>query len=313
MRCEIEWNSLSPAKWEENFAKVRRSNILQSYDYARAMAPLHKQKGRWGLIKMDDKEAGLIQILEAGALGNLIHAATLDRGPLWFDGFGGKDDFKDFMKAFAHQFPKRIGRKMRFIPETGYNIDAVMREHGYQKQGGAEYQTLWMDLTQNQEELRANLKKNWRGMLNRAEKEDVHIAIENHAAHLKECLQLYATDKIEKGYDGPHVETLIALAKTFAPQKRMFIGRAEKNGTVLGYGLFLLHGRSATYQIGWTGPQGRGIGAQNKLLWEACLALKSKGIRDLDLGGVNEQTAKGVKQFKEGMGGELVSYAGLYS
>ena len=42
------------------------------------------------------------------------------------------------------------------------------------------------------------------------------------------------------------------------------------------------------------------------------LALKEKGYRDLDLGGVNDGDAKGVKLFKEGMGGTTVTLIGHY-
>lgn len=308
----IEWNGLSPAVWEERFAKIRQSNMLQSYAYALGICGLKKQKARWGVIKLNGEEAGLVQILEVGLLKNLIHAVILDRGPLWFDGFGSHQDFEDFLIAFKAQLPKRLGRKIRFIPEYSADIDPILQKHGFKKQGGQPYQTIWLDLTRDIEERRGNLKKNWRNMLARAEKDNIVTHFDFSTDHLKLAIGKYALDKAEKGFDGPSVELLVALSKTFGSQNKILLGRAEKEGNVLGYALFFMHGSSATYQIGWTSAQGRTNGAQNKLLWDSLEALKQKGITDLDLGGVNDETAKGVKKFKEGMGGTLVSFSGLY-
>ena len=36
------------AEWEARFSRIRRSTILQSYDYARAVCPIYGQRARWG-------------------------------------------------------------------------------------------------------------------------------------------------------------------------------------------------------------------------------------------------------------------------
>ena len=55
------------------------------------------------------------------------------------------------------------------------------------------------------------------------------------------------------------------------------------------------------------------LGAHNLMLWQAALKLKAQGKTVFDLGGVNDEDAKNVKAFKEGMGGEHIVLAGLYS
>ena len=79
MECNIEWNKLTLPEWDSRFNALPRPNILQSYDYARAICATDRMKARWGLVKIDGAEAGLVQILEAGILGNLVHAVILDR------------------------------------------------------------------------------------------------------------------------------------------------------------------------------------------------------------------------------------------
>ena len=99
MICDIKWNSLSVQDWQEHFNKIIRPNVLQSYEYAMAICPLQNQSARWGLIYIDNQEAGLVQIQEAGILGNIFHALIIDRGPLWFETFGAPEHFKAFLKC----------------------------------------------------------------------------------------------------------------------------------------------------------------------------------------------------------------------
>ncbi len=46
---------------------------------------------------------------------------------------------------------------------------------------------------------------------------------------------------------------------------------------------FVRHGATASYHLGWTGPAGRAGEAHRALLWAAALALRSDGVRWLDL------------------------------
>ena len=75
--------------------------------------------------------------------------------------------------------------------------------------------------------------------------------------------------------------------------------------------LFFVHGRTATYTLAWTGPEGRRRHAHNLLLWRAVLALRERGLGWLDLGGVNA-AAPGVARFKLGLGGRLHTLAGTF-
>ncbi len=315
MTAHIHWNTLSPPAWQTKFAQLPSANLLQSYEYALAICPLKRQKGRWGVIEIDGREAGLVQILEASLLAKTIHALAIDRGPLWFDGYGSLDHFSQFLEALFKQFPRRIGRKYRIIPEMEQSpvLDNLMSACGFQK-NGKPYETIILDLTHDQESLRAGLKKNWRGALAKAEKQDgVSVDWSITTADYKEFLHNYAADKAEKGYGGPSVELLTALARTFIPSGKMRFGRAIKDGQAIASVLLLKHGKSATYQVGWTSDAGRQLGAQNLLLWHAMLELKQDGITELDLGGINDDTAKGVKIFKEAMGGRIVRLGALYT
>ena len=76
--------------------------------------------------------------------------------------------------------------------------------------------------------------------------------------------------------------------------------------------LVLCHGVAATYLVSWTGEAGRRHRANYLLLWRAMSALRKRGGRWLDLGGVDTTHAPGVARFKLGLGGEPFTLTGTY-
>ena len=194
INCEIQWNILSLEDWQARFGRIRRANLLQSYEYALAACAVNRQTARWGLIKIDGVEAGLVQMLEAKALGQLFHALIIDRGSLWFDGFGAPEHVLAFTAEINRQFPKRIGRRRRFIPEAS-GLDILPK---FKKTETPSYQTIWLDLTQDEDALRAGLKKKWRNTLTKAEKAGLTIKWDTSGTTLPFLIEGYIVDKAAK-------------------------------------------------------------------------------------------------------------------
>jgi len=310
----IEWNNVPPAQWKTYLKRVTRLNLLQSEEYALAMAKLNKQRIKRGVIYCDGKEAGIVQILEVGILKNAVHAVLLDRAPLWFDGFGSLKDFKGFLEIFSSQFPKRLGRKIRFIPEFEDSPKAVsaMKEYGYNSVSAEGYQTIWLNLKPELEILRKNLNKKWRNMLNQSERKDLEVIWSKGGANFAWLMTNYAQDKDNKGYDGASLKTVIALSGEFSRGQNLLIGTAMLDSKPIAAILLFIHGRSSTYQIGYTSDKGRECRAHHLLLWSALEQLKGRDIDEFDLGGVNDKSAEGVRVFKRGLGGKVVKTLGIY-
>ncbi|RMF38910.1 MAG: GNAT family N-acetyltransferase [Alphaproteobacteria bacterium] len=314
MQCQIEWDGLDGPEWDRRFARLRRANLLQSRAYAEAVCPAQGQRPRRGAIRIDGELAGLVQIQEAALLRRLIHALILDRGPLWFEGFGAAEHARAFFAAFTRAFPARAGRRRRVIPELprrqahaaleGLDLAALP--------GHLPYQTIWLDLTPEPAEIRTRLRGKWRNALNRAERAGIEVVWDWSGAALMPLMAHYMRDRAEKRYPGPEPAVIAALARRFVPEGGMGIATAVHDGLPLGQILVFCHGRSATYQIGWTGEAGRRLAASHLLLWNAIETLRRRGIADFDLGGVNDEGAAGVKKFKMGLSGELVELAGQY-
>ncbi len=317
MKCEIFWNKLPLDEWQNRFATIRQSNILQSYHYAQAAAKTWGQRAQWGLITIDGVEAGLVQLMESKILFGAIHGVILDRGPLWFDGFGTAVHIKLFFDAIGQKFPPRWGRKRRILPEikAGGTVEQIIKQCGFdKKQDILGYQTIWWDLNIDDEQARATLKSNWRGSLKKAEKSGITIEWDSEKKSYPLFKPCYLADKMAKQYDGVSPKLLDNLALFSTQASPMIIGKAVLNGHDIGAILILTHGSCATYQIGWTQDKGRETCAHHLLLWQARAILKKYNVIMLDLGGINDQDekAKGLSAFKRGTGGDIVQLAGHY-
>jgi hypothetical protein len=316
MKCEIIWNELSLQEWRVRFAAVKRSNILQSYEYGIANAKTYRQSARWGLIKINGQEAGMVQVVEASILWGAFHAIILDRGPLWFKGCGGAMHISAFFKEFNTQFPKRFGRKRRLLPEVddGATALGILKKTGLSRvEDQTGYQSLWWDLDVEEDMARSSLKLNWLGSLKKAESSDLIIEWDDKGKFYPWLRTHYALDKAARGYNGISPKLLDNLATVLTSAPIILIGKAQKNKADIAGILILLHGQGATYQIGWSSDAGRAVNAHNLLLWQARQELKKYGIQDFDLGGVNEEaSALGIKKFKTGTGATPYKLVGQY-
>ena len=312
--CEIKWSALSDQEWNKCFYNIKRSNLLQSDSYVRTMAQLDNQKQRRGVIEIDGNIAGLIQILEAGILNNAVHGVIVDRAPLWLDGYGSAQDFEMFLKAFTREFPKRFGRRIRFIPEMENNVVCreLLQKYGYKSSNNHGYQTIWLDIRPELDLLRKKLNPKWRNKLVKSEKRGLDITFGDATQYFPWLIKNYAKDKALRGYDGASPKIITALVKEFSRGENMLLGTALLEGEPIAAILIFIHGSSSTYQIGYTSDSGRANCAHNLLLWRAVEELKAGNITDFDLGGVNDESAKNVKTFKEGLGGKLYETLGIY-
>ena len=314
MKCQIKWRDFTQAEWAESFSRIAQSTITQSYIYAQAFSKLEKINVRHGVIMINDKEAGIVQIFEASLFFKAIHAVIIDRAPLWFTGHGSMIEQKLFYDVLNKEFPARFGRKRRLLPEMEQSNagQAMLIQCGWRlKEETTSYQTLWWDLSQPVEGAQKNLSKGWAGSLKKAQTSDIDIEWDDDLCSYSLFKEQYLKDKKNKAYEGLSPQLLDNLAAFSTKDFPIIIGNAKRGHTVIASVLFLLHGRSATYQIGWTSEAGRKYCAHHLLLWQCRDILSRYGIDQLDLGGIHDHN-EGLSRFKKGTGAAPVTLAGHY-
>lgn len=309
---EIDWSPISNKRWCELLNEAPRANLLQSWPYAVAARMHDQMMSRRGVIMENGELLGMLQIQEVKV--GPIHVVKLDRGPLWLDADPGEQRWRSFFASFNGNFPRRIGRWRRILPELddSQQFRQMLSEAGYRAKRAEPYRTLIVDLRPDLEQIRKRLKGKWRNTLNQAERSGVEAICDRTGKTGVAFLGAYAADKTVRGYRGAKPARLGTMMAAAEASDDLLILNGQMKGKVVAAILILRHGSGATYQAGWTGEQGRASKAHHLLLWRAIEMLKGDGVRRLDLGGIHPAMAEGVTRFKEGLGGEPVTLPGLY-
>lgn len=315
----IAWNNCTIGEWNRLLAQIPRSTLTQSFAYGEAMLLTERWRPQFGLIERDDRPVGLVMALEKKLL-SLATVVKIHRGPLWLAEGLEPAVMEAGLRALRQRYPARLVRWVTFLPElpAGTESTALLTRCGWRPTSDDPYRTIWVDLEPEPDILRQRLRRNWRHHLKQAE--GAGLTVENHPEHagLPWLIERYLDDRQARGYRGPSgplaVRLRNALHKNANPHYGALLLRALDSAGQPQAGVFMLrHGLSATYQIGWNSPEGRRNHAHQLLLWQAMLALRTRGVRWLDLGGINPASAAGVTDFKRGLGGDEVELTGSYT
>jgi lipid II:glycine glycyltransferase (peptidoglycan interpeptide bridge formation enzyme) len=126
-------------------------------------------------------------------------------------------------------------------------------------------------------------------------------------------LERYRSLLTERGFGATPPELVQSLADhAFRPDDMLVLRAVAETGEVVAGILVARHGDAATYLIGWNGDEGRKRKANNALLWAAMVDLPRRGVRFLDLGGIDDRLTPGIAAFKRGINGEEYRLAGEF-
>jgi len=177
------------------------------------------------------------------------------------------------------------------------------------------YSTVMVELRRDADVLRRSLDGNWRNRLVAAERGGLEVRNESDDARAhQQVVQAEWEQRRHRGYFSLPREFVAAWRDAAAPAgDATLLLSAWSSGERVAAMLFLLHGRTATYHLGWTCDTGRRAHAHNLLLWRAFLALKHRGTEVLDLGGVETVREPGIARFKIGTGGRVRTLVGSYA
>jgi hypothetical protein len=252
---------------------------------------------------------GLAQFLVRRIAG-LVPLALCSHGPVWSASLTGAGR-AEALQAIGRSVPLRRPRALLFTPDGAGAADAGMQRLRRVMTG---HSTVRLDLTAAADTLRAAMNGKWRNRLVAAERSALKVArVGVKPAQYRWLLERELAQRGRRGYialpDG-FVEAYQAACGT--GDEPVLTLRADLGRDAVAGMMFLVHGDAATYQVGWVGDEGRELGAHNLLLWRGILALQGRGVRSLDLGGVDTARGAGLARFKIGTGGEVVTLAGTY-
>ena len=304
---QVLWNPPERSTWDA-LHRSASGALQQHWSYG---AALHAGAARCmrALVTADGAPVAIAQFM-CRRIGFLVEVALCTRGPVWLTPLDAVGRARAY-RALKKTFPARLPRVVMFSPDEpaadgapGAGLHRVMTG----------YSTVQIDLTRAPDELRADLAGNWRNRLVAAERSALKVQRGGtKPAQYRWLLEREATQRDRKTYRGLPLEFVEAYqAACTDPAAALLHLRADLGRDAQAGMLFLVHGDAATYHVGWSSEEGRKLGAHSLLLWHAINVLRERGLRRLDLGGVDTERGAGIARFKIGTGGAVVTLAGTY-
>ncbi|MCJ7793056.1 MAG: peptidoglycan bridge formation glycyltransferase FemA/FemB family protein [Candidatus Marinimicrobia bacterium] len=187
--------------------------------------------------------------------------------------------------------------------------ESDFEKHGYQLRGGGGHvtKTLQINLNQPEKKILAQMKKDARYGIRKAEKEALQII---EVLDLEKFQQIWRKSVGWRRYV-PSLKTLTRLKKAFG-KKAIFLTANNLAGTVT-----LFTHDSAYYYYAFTSKEGRKKFAQYLLVWQAIKLAKKREYRIFNFEGIYDQrfpnkSWQGFSHFKKSFGGKEIEYPGCW-
>lgn len=309
----LHFDDLSRARWER-MTEAAAAALQQSWSYGEAMRALGAGVLR---VRIRDTARGQDVALAQFIIRRWMRRPRLSlaaRGPVWLA------TLTEVEKAEALRVlrtaPLRGEHRLSWprlgvlAPDAGVEDPALAAAGLVRVFTGPVHAEL--DLRAPEDDLRAAMRVKWRNRLKAAERTGLKARVfEPRFDSYGWLLATDAAQQAQRGYAAlPPI--FASLYHQIAGGASVRLALAEEHGDRVAAMLFLIHGRRATYHIGWSGPRGRENGAHNLLLWRAMQSLKAGGVDAIDLGGVDTGRGAGLARFKLGAGARPVPLPGAF-
>ena len=314
VKAFVRWDCLNIVVWNEYLNRVGKSNLLQSWEYGESKQNSEKWNVKRGVISINGEDVAVVQVLEK-RLFNTIHIYRINRGPLFLKELG-----QDSLYAVHQAIQKELtgllkGRLLFHAPELNLNSNSIMiaSNFGYYFSKRKGWESIWLDLRKEQEELRKMLDSKWRNMLTYAERHDLSFELHTDSKNFDWILKKYEEVMSSRGFNGVPVDLYKDLKKQFDGTDKPIVVLKAFSGLELLAGICIVpHGKAATYLLGWNSTKGRQLKANQFLLWNAILYFKDQEYNWFDLGGIDEENTPGISSFKLGVNGKRYRLIGEY-
>ncbi|MBQ3433031.1 peptidoglycan bridge formation glycyltransferase FemA/FemB family protein [Candidatus Saccharibacteria bacterium] len=172
--------------------------------------------------------------------------------------------------------------------------------------------TVMIKLDASEEELLANMRRQTRYEVRRADKLGLKVTSGNSEDLFKEFHGVQAETAKRQGFVPPNLKTLMAEREAFGDNAKIYVAEMAE-GEKIAYGLIIRDGLEGDYYEAASTELNRKLPGAYALLWRVMRDLRADGYERFNLWGIapagqpNHRYA-GVTTFKTGFGGEIVEY-----
>jgi hypothetical protein len=305
---KVTWNFEEAHSWDSHHARMGGA-LQQDWAYGACMKALGVQVLR-GVVTREGEPLALAQFIVRFFGGKLASMAVCSMGPVWLAAVSAHEK-KQAYQILKKTIPLKKLRLVLFTPCDAAASDLGLSSWRRVMTGQS---TVVLDIAKPLEDLRAGLDRRWRAPLMRAESSELKIhRVGTNAGQYRWLLDVEMQQREKRGFMGLPLQFFdLYVQSRGQPSKNILTIRADFGRDRVAGMMFLIHGEAATYHVGWNSDVGRDLHAHHLILWHGIQELKARGVRILDLGGVNTIRSAGIARFKISTGGQVITYAGSY-
>lgn len=293
--------------WAEIVKKYPEANFLQSPEYGL----MNEILGCKTFTEDFEKKAYALMIVRDAKRGRYLEIPC---GPLidWGDQKLVKKVFVKITEIARNE--KCVFVRIRPQLEANEKNLKMLEKLGFKKSPmhlAAEH-TVMIDLNKTEDELLANMRRQTRYEVRRADKLGIKITRGNDKAIFEEFHAVQAETAKRQNFIPPNMKTLYAEKEAFSDNIMIYRAIDSENRAVA-YGLMIKNGKEADYYEAASTELNRKLPGAYAIIWQAMKDFKAEGYERFNLWGIapagqpNHRYA-GVTTFKTGFGGAVTEF-----
>lgn len=234
--------------------------------------------------------------------------AWAKHGPVWA-GEPTADDEQQFRATLAEYLPAGLAFVRLHATHRSADLSELLQTLTFDR-------TVVLDLTKNEEELMASMKKRGRRDVRKALRNELAFADETDRfdeAFGKAYALLVETGARDKFGIAPENQYRTMMKELGPDHARFYTIRDGQD--LLCWGIVTLNEQLATYYYAASSAAGRKAGGPDCLVWSMANDLRSRGVKSFDLMGIDSDRApqlRGVRDFKTKFSEEIIEVPGAW-
>jgi lipid II:glycine glycyltransferase (peptidoglycan interpeptide bridge formation enzyme) len=311
MKLKVEETS-SKNRWESYLASQKKANFLQSWNWGQFHQALGKKVFYLALLEKGKIAGNALAVKEEAKRGTYL---TVAGGPItdWKN--------KNYIATLL-QFIKQKGLDencdfIRIRPQENETAETTEFLHSLGWQTAPMHLTadltIELDLTKSEKQLLAQMRKNTRYEIKKAERLGIKVMQSQNPDDIREFYQnqLYLAKKHH--FVPFSFEFLHGQFKAFVKDNQVLLFHAYQNQKLLASAFIIFYNREAVYHYGISTPYNQRLPGSYACQWAAIREAKRRSMQRYNFWGVAPKTQKnhrfaGVSLFKRGFGGQEIQY-----
>ena len=306
--------TLQYTEWDFFWQKCTSSNLPQSWQYGNSNALDKNFLSQCYLIFGDYNQPIAIAHVLVKSWPIIGGVVRLNRGPLLLNACSEAEEIalkSKVLGVLTRELNKKNYKFFYYAPdliEGKFAFDALSL-FGFIRLSKPPWESTKISLQMEEEDLLRSFNGKWRNQMRKGLKLGVSVRnYEKNNENLNFLINTYIKFKSDRGFRGPSEKLIRSLfVQSGADWKfNFFVAYGSdlyEESSVLGILVSIISGDTSIYFLGLANNQGRAMQANSVLLWHAILNAKMNNCLWFDVGGLGEETPKGIAEFKRGLNG----------